>query len=551
MADYTEEITVKPEIALLEQVLGDIAAGRLRVPKFQRPFVWRPEQMLGLFDSIERGYPIGSLLVWDTKLTLPSLDHVAGIPIPQPPHDGTVSYLLDGHQRLSTLFGTLIKRPQADATELNQWRWQVYRALGHHEERSSKFRHWKQPHPPVEYLPMQAVLRTMDFLAYARTLTGAHGSDDPGIADLIDEAEQLAQRIKSYKIAVVRLVGGDLSHAVEVFSRLNSSGQQMTPDQMVSALTYRADAADSLADRIERIQEDLGDLGFGQIPSTTIFRSILAVTGEEDVQRTQWDVLAKRVQGKLDNAVGETESALHLTVRFLKSDIGVPLARLVPYGTQIILLVAFFNIVPEPSESQRQAVSRWFWATSWSGFFAGANSTQVKNALKEMKEFAHGQGELSVTDQVARPFPDRFDLRSARVRAYLLWELRAFADRLGIDGEPLDVIGLIARSDASAFRHIVSSQPSLTSPANRIILPTEARLSIRSALLKLPVSHRDAVLTSHGVPPRTLTRLAEKDGSGFVEERANYLADLERTFIAEIGIQPATSRSGEADIDTE
>ena len=55
MSQPTSDISVKPEIELLEDLLSEVANGRLRVPRFQRPFVWRPEQMLDLFDSIERG----------------------------------------------------------------------------------------------------------------------------------------------------------------------------------------------------------------------------------------------------------------------------------------------------------------------------------------------------------------------------------------------------------------------------------------------------------------------------------------------------------------
>jgi hypothetical protein len=454
MVDPTDDINVKPEIVLLEEVLGNIAAGKLRVPKFQRPFVWRPEQMLNLFDSIERGYPIGSLLVWDTNLALPSLDHVAGILVPPPPRDTTVSYLLDGHQRLSTLFGTLIRRPATDPTSPTEWHWRIYRSLGGHDERGSQFRHWRQQVPPPEYLPMQSVLRTMDFLGYARTLTSTRGAGDPELAELIDEAEQLAQRIKSYKMAVVRLVGGDLSHAVEVFSRLNSSGQQMSPDQMVPALTYRAETRDSLADRIEQIQEDLGDLGFGQIHSTTIFRSILAVAGEEDVQRTQWDVLARRVQGQLDHTVGAAEGALHRTVRFLKDDIGVPLARLIPYSTQTILLVAFFSIIAEPTAPQQAALIRWFWATSWSGYFWSESRRRSRTPSGD-EELRRGAGPCPWRPGGSRPFRS-LDLRSARVRAYLI-RIAGVSSWLGLT-VTLDVIDLIARSDATAFRHIVTGR---------------------------------------------------------------------------------------------
>ncbi|MCY1353476.1 hypothetical protein D9M69_398180 [compost metagenome] len=37
----------------------------LFIPAIQRPYVWAPEQITGLFDSIMRGYPIGALMFWD------------------------------------------------------------------------------------------------------------------------------------------------------------------------------------------------------------------------------------------------------------------------------------------------------------------------------------------------------------------------------------------------------------------------------------------------------------------------------------------------------
>ena len=370
MADQADEITVNPQIMLLEQVLGEMAAGRLRIPKFQRPFVWRPEQMLNLFDSIERGYPIGSLLVWDTDLPIPSLDRVADIAIPAKPGSGA-GFVLDGHQRLSTLFGSLLHRPTGVMLQgQREWMWQIYRVLGDRDDRSDRFRHWTRAEdPPSRYLPMQAVLRTMDFLAYSRRLSDA--VRDPSLLlPLVEEAEQLAHRIKSYQVAVVRLKSGDLRHAVEVFSRLNSSGQSMTPDQMVSALTFRAEG-DSLADRIDSMREDLGRIGYGQVTSITIFRSILAIAGEKDVMNARWEVLAARVKGNLAKTAEDTERALPRAVLFLRDRVGVPLARLIPYQHQIMLLTACFHHNPEPSDEQLRTLERWFWGTSWSGFFRG------------------------------------------------------------------------------------------------------------------------------------------------------------------------------------
>ncbi|MEU2876072.1 DUF262 domain-containing protein [Streptomyces sp. NPDC007070] len=535
---------------LLEQVLGEIAAGRLRVPRFQRPFVWRPDQMLNLFDSIERGYPIGSLLVWETSRRIPSLDRVADIPIPPPPQDGTASYLLDGHQRLSTLFGNLLKRPQvASPDSQKEWMWHIYRVLSNREDRAERFRHWKREEsPPPNYLPMRSVLRTMDFLAYSRKLASSVESE--ALEPLLDEAEELAHRIKSYQLAVVRLKGGDLRHAVEVFSRLNSSGQSMSPDQMVSALAYQAEG-DSLAERIDAIREGLGPLGFGQVTSITVFRSILAVSGEEDVLDARWDVLANRVRGQLADAVEKTEKAIRRAVVFLNECVPVPMARLVPYQIQIVLLTAFFHHNPSPSDEKIEELVRWFWGTSWSGFFAGANSTQVKNSLQQMEAFAQDRSHLPWQPQAARPFPDRFDMRSARVRAFILWELKHFDARLSESGSPVDPVAALSVSDTTAYQHVVLGTAKASHPANRLIFPTEAGVSVRRALLNLEPAIAFEVAASHGIPDSALQCLREGDGKGFITERARFLEHSERQFMEAMRIETPVDHSGEADIDTE
>src|SRR6266498_2515246 len=148
---FDRGITVKPEVMLIEDVLGEVASGRLRVPRFQRPFVWRPEQMADLFDSIDRGFPIGSLLVWETDEELASLDTVGGLPVPTR-RDGNLAYVLDGHQRLSTLFGTL-RRPADSPRGAQQadWIWWVYRELGA-KDRPNPFVHWKYDRRPPRYL---------------------------------------------------------------------------------------------------------------------------------------------------------------------------------------------------------------------------------------------------------------------------------------------------------------------------------------------------------------------------------------------------------------
>ena len=50
----------------ISSLVEDIKRGEIKIPQFQRPFVWTEEQALRLLDSISSHYPVGSLLLWKT-----------------------------------------------------------------------------------------------------------------------------------------------------------------------------------------------------------------------------------------------------------------------------------------------------------------------------------------------------------------------------------------------------------------------------------------------------------------------------------------------------
>lgn len=539
MIDSDEQGVVRPEVVLLETLLDDIAAGRLRVPRFQRPFVWEPHQMLELFDSIERGYPIGSILIWETTTEVPSLDTVAGIDIPPPPTDRTVSYLLDGHQRLSTLFGTLVKRPAPVGPD--DWQWHIFRQLGESgDTRRLRFQHTSQARngdAPAEghLLPLQALLRTMDFLAYARAVT--RNPKITGEADvLIDEAERLAQRIKSYKIAVIRLVGGDLTHAVEAFTRLNSGGRRIEPHEFVSALTYRTND-ESLTDRIDTLRHNIAASGFGTVDSRLLFRTFLQIGGgPQAAGLTRWQEIATLLEGRLDEIAERTNLALARVVQFLRYEAGVPHCLLLPDGGQLVSLATAYDRTPEPSRETTESLVRWFWLTSWTGEMWLPFGKRHESIIAEMStpSFASARADRAVAPPI-QPLPDRFSRDSPRVRAYLLWELREFGRRLDLDGSVIDAVDLYVRSGHAAYRRIMDSGSD--SPANHLLLPGAKSVSLVQDLVDLPPRTLREVVTSHGIPISALTRLLAGDAEGFVNERRAFLAASERAFMHSMGVK--------------
>ncbi len=91
----------------LNTILDQIDLGSIALPEFQRGYVWNREQVRRLMRSLYRGYPVGSLLTWETQT------RYADARGDGPPAPGAVKLLLDGQQRITSLYGIVRGDPPA------------------------------------------------------------------------------------------------------------------------------------------------------------------------------------------------------------------------------------------------------------------------------------------------------------------------------------------------------------------------------------------------------------------------------------------------------
>jgi len=172
-------------------------SGDILLPKFQRDFVWEQKQILKLLDSVARGFPIGNVLLWQSRQTLQSENHIADLEIKIPKPDYPVNYLLDGQQRLSTICGAMFW-----AGDDPKSRWNIAYDL----RRQSFFHLDGLDDPPLHQIRVNKMADAALFFKHVASLDTL-SSSDKGV--LKDRAELLFNRFKDYKIAVVTL--GDMS----------------------------------------------------------------------------------------------------------------------------------------------------------------------------------------------------------------------------------------------------------------------------------------------------------------------------------------------------
>lgn len=536
---------VKPEIVFVFELVRDVTAGKLRIPNFQRGYVWRRTQMLELLDSIRRRYPIGSLLVWETDVRISSRPNIGPIPVPRQT-DGVSSHVLDGHQRLSTLAGALMAPPDDTPIQEDEdpRRWEIW-----YNAKNDQFEHLRAgDQPDAWHFPMRKLMDTIAFLGECERIRGTGGEDGDRY---VRKVQELLRAFNEYKLPIVRIRNTELTQAVDIFARLNSKGQAMSADQMVSALMYReappGEPRLNLSEDIDELLQLLDGYGFGGIDRTIVLRGLLACLGE-DIYRTDWTSLADTKRGdlqeRLPRIIAPATAAIERAAQFLNR-IGVYSDRLLPYAMQLVVFTAFFRDCEQPTAAQEAFLRRWFWVSSFAGFAAG-NPSRVGHLIVEMRDEVSrinqpSRLEFMRMDEPAQPFPKVFDMRSARARTWLL-VLLSLRPR-GSNGEPLpEPWRMVAEHRSNAIGYIaatVSDKDLKSSPANRILrLDPRNRSQAMNWLLQLDNGIRDQVLESHGIPPESWGLLKTGDRDAFLITRREHLIRLELDHMRQEGVTP-------------
>ena len=99
---------IKVDRMSLASLMNDMFQGRIRVPRFQRVFVWERKRIQELLDSMYKEYPIGTIFLWNSP---PKYNHlirtVDYLGVPQPKDGANYSLIVDGQQRLTSLLSLI------------------------------------------------------------------------------------------------------------------------------------------------------------------------------------------------------------------------------------------------------------------------------------------------------------------------------------------------------------------------------------------------------------------------------------------------------------
>jgi len=522
-----DKISVKPDIIYLEDLLDDIADGKYLIPIFQRDFVWKSSQMLDLFDSILKGYPIGSLLFWKTR-GYKTKDEIGPYTIEKQDSDDT-KYVLDGFQRVSTLFGVLMNPKDCqkkNSPELKNF-------LIYFDIKENSFIYIKnRKDKSIFSIPLYEIYDNRELFNILRELD----KEDITEADKIkytDNARNLHSILHKYRLPYVEIRGGDIKSAVEIFSRVNSTGTEISEDFMLSALSYNVETGFLLSDSITEFLNNLNIYNFEDLKRDTVLNGISNAQGKIYFDVKIEDLLNRNLVPNLESFTTNAYAHIRKAVEFLYKVLFVIDVRLLPYPTQLIFISEYFRLNPNPTPEQCGSLEKWFWITTYSNYFTLYSLSQQRSAYQEFCRFAQGShpdGIYKVNSDIpfnTAKYPDKLNFTGVRPKALQLFYLKSIAENSKIqdrEGVKEIFISTSSKKDRSPSNIILR----LSSEFEKDEEKKKTDSFIETSLPN--------ILNRHFITQEMINLYKQGSVDKFFIEREIFIKSREREFVTQLGI---------------
>jgi uncharacterized protein with ParB-like and HNH nuclease domain len=219
----------------ITEFLCQLAAGQFLIPTFQRLFIWDPEHIRNLWDSIYQCYPIGSILYWKTHTPLHVHRKLGGFYLPESSNPGHAmrSYILDGQQRATSLLASYYGGT-GKVREQFSFDFTLYFDLI-----SAEFFFEKDYHKHRWEADSAFLVRLKDVpnlpADYCRQLSSLRGYSESVDKNL----EQLRYVFTDYRIPLISLKGYDIAGVCGIYERINQTGVRLTNMDILIARGFK------------------------------------------------------------------------------------------------------------------------------------------------------------------------------------------------------------------------------------------------------------------------------------------------------------------------
>ncbi len=350
--------------------------GRLKIPQFQRNFVWSLEDSAALLDSVIKGYPIGSIILWETAEKLRAVKNIGRIKFKKAKTGTPVNYIIDGQQRITSLYAILKGVEEIDRNGKQTSYKNIYVDLEPHDDEK------------IVVLEKEAGIQE-DSKRYI-TLHELLEDDSEFI---IQYPKDRRDKIKSYRD---KIVGFDLPTidlpqnanvevATEVFTRLNTRGKSLGIFEIMAAKTYSETRSFDLSEKYKKLNKEIGDW---EIPDTTVLQIAATLLTKQCSRKAILSLKRDKFIDIWDDVV----SCIKTTIDFFKSHYGIKVSRILPYDGLTVVFAYYFYKTKQQSPVGKKAdyLRELFWSISIAERYKEGLEAKINQDVKRVDEITGG-----------------------------------------------------------------------------------------------------------------------------------------------------------------
>lgn len=362
----------EPSVVHLVTIFRRITAGQIRIPAFQRQFVWSNKQMIELLESVSAGEPIGSLLLWIVENRLLRIAPTENTAFPDVEEKFPANYVLDGMQRLSTLYGVF---------HFGQSTFDKRFSISYDLE-GLRFYHVEDEVQPLELsLPLSSLFVPRELLQHQGRLSALDNGEM-----YIDRLLAMQASFQEYMIPAVTIRGDDVGRIVRIFERINSTGTRLDPVDFMRAITWAEDF--DLNNYLDRARELIANFGF-TLSDETVIKCVGLLLNIPPTTAGLLD-LRRMPSNELMEAFDRLPSDIENIALFLLERFNISSSDFIPYEGQLLILFKAIAIdKAEPLE--QEGLARWFWASGFNESLRGKPDHYVVRAIEDWRGLIEGK----------------------------------------------------------------------------------------------------------------------------------------------------------------
>lgn len=305
----------KPSQYNFSSLLYNIEEGQIKIPQFQREFVWDIKKSAHLIDSLIKGYPIGTFIFWRTKERLRTIRNIGNHEFPNPDEGEFVNYVLDGQQRLTTLYaslnGLIIEKEIGGNLDYSE----IYIDLNAEENEQIVI-------TDIQNKPPKTTIKVIDLLKGDFTVLGGY----PTIYH--DKLKKYKTRIESYIYSVIEIKEAPIDIATEIFTRINVSGKPLTLFEIMTAKTYYSDKDFDLSEKFYELTESLKNVKYETISDANVLQLVSLMIKKECKRK----IILSLPKDKFINIWDDAVDAIERAVDYFRVFFRIPVSQLLPYN---------------------------------------------------------------------------------------------------------------------------------------------------------------------------------------------------------------------------